>query len=60
MDLAHAIQVDDRGAVHAEEALGIEPALELGHRLAQQVRRAADVERDVVVGGLDPVDLLAP
>lgn len=56
-DLAHALDVDQRAAVNADETVGVELRLELGERSAQQVRARADVQADVGVGGLDPVDL---
>ena len=44
----------------AEELLGIEPALDGVHRLAQEVGGRPDVQADVVAGGFDPVDLVHP
>ena len=57
LQLADALDVDDVGAVDAEEQVGIELRLDRVHRLAEQVRVGADVELDVVAGRLDPVDL---
>src|SRR6266478_8683217 len=50
--------VDDGGAVHAGEAAGIEPLLELLERPAQEVAAPAAVHLGVVVLRLDPVDFL--
>src|SRR4051812_40320717 len=49
VDLPHAIDVHDRRPMHADEARRIEPLLQRGHRLAQQVRLPAGVQRDVVI-----------
>ena len=39
---------------------GIELRLDRVHGLAEEVRVGADVQLDVVAGGLDPVDLVGP
>jgi hypothetical protein len=52
-----AVEVDDGGAVRAPEGLRVELFFKLLHAEAQQVRAAADVELDVVVVGLDPVNV---
>ena len=57
MDLADAVDVDDGGAVDAEEVAAVELRFDLLHGLTQQVRGGAGVQRHVVVGGFDPVDL---
>src|SRR5204862_3444550 len=54
-NLDDPMAVDDRLAVHADEALGIEPRLERLQRLAVQHDLAVDVELDVVVRGGDPL-----
>ena len=50
MDLADAVDVDDGGAVDAEEVAAVELLFDLLHGLAEQVRGGAGVEGDVVVG----------
>src|SRR5262245_8601449 len=57
-ELAHEALVDDRRAVDAHEAPRVEPRLQAGHGLAVEVRLAARVQLDVIVGGLDPLDLV--
>jgi hypothetical protein len=57
VDLADAVDVDDGGAVDAEEVAAAELRFDLLHRLPEQMRGGAGVEGDVVVGGFDPVDL---
>src|SRR5262249_52782558 len=57
LDLADPVHVDDRAAMHAKEDGGIQPGLELVHRLPDQARGLAGVDVDVVTRGLDPVDV---
>jgi len=57
MDLADAVDVDDGGAVDAEEVAAVELLFDLIHRLAEEVGGGAGVQSHVVVGGFDPVDL---
>ena len=57
-ELAQHAAVDDGGSMDADEARRVEPGLERSHRLAVQVRPRTHVQLDVVVGRLDPVDLL--
>src|SRR5688572_9386144 len=47
--LLHSANLDDGGAVDADEAGRIEVALEPCHRVPQHIFPLADVERDVVV-----------
>ena len=54
MDLAHVVDVDDGGAVHAHEALRVQPPLERGERRAHHVAPVPRVHQHVVVLGLDP------
>src|SRR5947207_1835031 len=49
LELAHAVDVDDRAAVHAQEALRREPRLHVGERAAQQMAFRPDVQTHVVV-----------
>src|SRR5581483_9523609 len=56
-ETADAIEIDDCGAMDAAEECGVEVLFEIGEAAAEQVRARADVQRGVVVGGLDPVDL---
>ena len=62
MNLAHAVDVDDRRTVHAHELPRVELLFEIVHRLSQEVgsraRRRGDVERGVIVGCFDPIDLV--
>src|SRR6185503_372169 len=59
LELAHAVDVDDRGAVDAYEALGVEARLEVADGAAHQVGAAVDaVDAHVVVGGVDPLDVI--
>jgi hypothetical protein len=48
LQLPDAIDVHDRSAVDANEAVGVEPALDLRHRLAQEVSLRARVYTHVV------------
>src|SRR5688500_5739774 len=43
--------------MNAYELIGIETLLERRQRVANEVLVAADVQRDVVVGGADPIDV---
>ena len=45
LELPNALDVDDSGTMNARESLGIEPTLHAGHRLANQVGRASNVQR---------------
>src|SRR5437660_1701620 len=51
------IDVDDRGPVHAQEAIRIEPLLEALEAVAQEVLPAAGVDLHVVARGLEPLDV---
>src|SRR5260221_12431404 len=57
MDFAHAIDVHDGGAVDPEELARVELGLDLVHRLSEKMCCRSNVQRDVVVRRLDPVDL---
>ena len=57
-DLANAIDIHDRGAVHAHEPPGVEPLLQLGQSLPDEVRLHSDVQGCVIVGRSDPVDFI--
>jgi len=50
--------IDDGCPVDADEPGGVQPVLQRRHGLAVQVGPGAHVQLDVVVRGLDPVDLL--
>ena len=56
-DCADVVQVDDVGAVHPNEVLGVEPRLEIPQPRADQVRATAVVHGHVVVPGLQATDL---
>jgi hypothetical protein len=58
LELLDAVDVHDRRAMDADEAVGVHAALEPGHRLSQQVRLPGHVQADVVARRLDPVDLV--
>src|SRR5215468_4994655 len=57
LDLADAMDVDDRRAMDAYEPRGIEPRLEVDERLSELVLASARVDAYVVAAGGDPVDL---
>ena len=56
--LRDPLHVHDVRPVDAQEAIGIEHALDRVHRHVQQMRRRADVQPDVVLEGFDPVHIL--
>jgi hypothetical protein len=56
VQLAHALDVDDGGAVDAGELPRVQPRLQVGQALAHQMDLIAGVQLHVVVGRLDPVD----
>lgn len=58
LELADPLDVDDAGAMDAEEDGGIEAALHGGHRSADGMTIAPDVQRHVVAAGLHPVNLV--
>src|SRR5436189_4343154 len=60
MHLLHAVDVHYRGAMHAYEAIGIKIGFDLSHAAPQQVRLSGRVQRHVVIGRFDPVDVLGP
>ena len=57
LDRRNAVDIDQMAAVHAHEARGIEPVLQIGQRAAQRVDLAAHVQVGVVARGLDPFDV---
>src|SRR5258708_31239187 len=57
VDLPDTIDVDDRRSVNANEPR-VELALDLLHRLAEKMCVGARVQRHVIVGSLDPIDLI--
>ena len=57
-DFADVVDVDDRGAVDPDEALGVKGVGELFDGLAQRKGLAVRVDIDVIVGGLDPFNLV--
>ncbi len=57
LDLAHEIEVDDLGAVHAHEAPAVEARLEAGEGLAQLVASRGRVDAHVVALGAQADDL---
>lgn len=57
-NLANALDLHDRGAVNTDEEAGVEAPLERRDRLANQVDRLPGVDPQIVVGGLEPVDVL--
>ena len=56
-DFCDLIDVDDGGAVDADEAGEIEAALEVVHGVADEVIFFAEMQADVVTFGLDPLQL---
>ena len=56
-DFTDMVDVDDGGAVHADEFFGIERDGQLLDGLADEEALGADVETGVVVGGFDPLDV---
>lgn len=58
VQLFDAIEIDDRRAMNTRKLFGIQSRFQFIHRLAQQVRFAADVHPHVVVISLDPINLL--
>ena len=56
LDFPYAIDGHDHAPVYADEALRIEPAGETLQRLANEVRPAAGVQRQVVSLAFDPFD----
>src|SRR4051812_26945690 len=55
----HAVDINYSRTMNAQEFIGIEPRLERTHGFAQQMDIGADVHPHVVIGSLDPVDLVA-
>src|SRR4051812_48621708 len=51
------IDIDDRRAMHAQEAVGIEALLEVLEGVAKEVLLPAGVDLDVVAGSLEPLDV---
>jgi hypothetical protein len=60
LQLLHAVHVHDRGAVDAQEALGIEALLESVHRGAEGIALAPRVEEHTVPGRLHEVHVAEP
>src|SRR6185369_17842764 len=58
VQLLDAVDVDDGGAVDANELDGIELRLDVAHRSSHEVRLGADVQADVVPRRLAPVDVV--
>ena len=56
LDFTHAIQIDDRAAMDACEPARVEASAEVLERVPDQVDFLRDMDPDIVVGGLDPVD----
>ena len=56
----HAVQVDDGGAVNAEEVPRVESQLQRADGLPEQVGVLSRVDVDVLGLGFDPVDLFDP
>src|SRR4029077_17155045 len=59
-EFLYSIKIDDGGTMNAQEFPGIQPLLRGGHRAAQQVRFAPDVQAHVIVGRFNPIDLFHP
>ena len=57
-DFANLADVDDGGAVDADEFAGVEGFGELLDGLAEQVVFCADVKAGVIIGGFDPFDFV--
>ena len=55
--LLHAVDIDDRRAMDADELVRVELRLEPAHRLAREMRLRTDVQRHVVSRRLAPVDV---
>src|SRR6202023_196441 len=58
LDLADGFQADDLGTVEAQEASGVEAALEIAEGAAAAVFRAVGEDAQVVGLGADEVDLV--
>src|SRR6187431_2164975 len=56
-ELAHAIEIDNARAAHADELQRVEPTRERRQRLAHCVPHALRTHADVVARRLDPLDL---
>src|SRR6185437_4655924 len=57
LELAHAFDVHDGGAVNAQEHIRREPLLHIPHAFAQRMHLAAGVQLHVVGIGFHPVDV---
>ena len=56
LDFAYLIDGHDHAPVDADEPVWIEPAGETVQRLANEVRAATDVQRQIVSLAFDPLD----
>ena len=56
-DVANAVDLDDGGAVDANEHFRIEPLLELLHRHPYEMRPAAGVDLRVIPARLNVIDI---
>ena len=55
--LFYVLEVDDRGAMDAQECAGVELLFEVGHRLTQEVSLALGADADVVFFSRDPANV---
>src|SRR5688500_15429276 len=58
LELLDTVLANDDRPVDAQEAVGIETSLEVGHRFAHEVLFGADVNANVVGRGLDPIHIV--
>src|SRR5271168_5343715 len=57
-EFGDAIQIHDRRAMNAEELSRVEALFNRSHCAAQQMRLAAHVQADIIIGSFDPIDFL--
>src|SRR5205085_4892509 len=56
LHLAYAFDVDERGAMDAQETCRVNLRFETADRFAQQISRRPDVQTDVVAVSFDPIN----
>src|SRR5580704_17123826 len=57
LQLPNPIQIHDRRTVYPEKLSRVKPRFQLVHSLPNHMRLAGDVQADVIIGSLDPVDI---